>query len=169
MPNEEEKSWLQEKYPASFKKTYQPRVEHFTQLQQRGSRFYNGIPPLLCTTCRWPLIFTEPGDSGRISHRHGQYRDEQFNFCSTHCQDIFDHEPEKYLQTSTPVHQIYQAQGQGSGSRSEALGNESTTAMDAMLAVSGLHDGQDNGDFENSEDRKNFEVWRGDAIDGAQE
>jgi phenol/toluene 2-monooxygenase (NADH) P3/A3 len=165
LPNVEETAWLKEKYPGSFTKLYQPRAEHFKQLQQGGARFYNDTPPLLCTTCQSPMIFTEPGDPGRIAHRQSQYRDEPFNFCSAHCRDIFDHEPDKYLQASTPVHQIYREQG----SRSAVLGNEATLAMGALLAASGLLEGQDNGDFEDSEDRKNFDDWRGDAIEGAQE
>jgi phenol/toluene 2-monooxygenase (NADH) P3/A3 len=146
-PSEEENAWLLEKYPASFARLYKPRFEHFKQLRENGVRFYNHAVPMQCTTCQFPLIFTEPGDTGRIGFRRSQYREESFNFCSEHCRDIFDHEPEKYLQ---------------------ALRALSKCRPQAARAP-GILDLHDNGDFEDSQDQKNFDHWHGDAIEGAQE
>ena len=54
------------------------------------------------------MVFTEPGDARWIAYRETQHEGEPFHFCSSHCQEIFEHEPAKYAQSWLPVHQIYQ-------------------------------------------------------------
>jgi phenol/toluene 2-monooxygenase (NADH) P3/A3 len=165
MPNEEETSWLSDKYPNSFPKLYKPRFEHFKRLQGRGARFYNDALPTVCTTCQFALIFNEPGDTSRLGFRRTEYRDESFNFCSSHCQDIFDHQPEKYLQALDS----FSARFQGYAFKANAVKQDPLLALSDLGSYSGIQDGQDNGDFDACADKKNFDDWRGDAIEGAQE
>jgi phenol hydroxylase P3 protein len=61
---------------------------------------------MLCTTCQIPMLFTEEGDPTQICYRDSDYFGNKYHFCSDHCQHIFDDEPEKYVQSWLPVHQI---------------------------------------------------------------
>jgi len=63
--------------------------------------------------CQVPALFTEPDDPTTLSHRQIEHEGERYHFCSDGCCDIFQHEPEKYIQAWLPVHQIYQGNCEG--------------------------------------------------------
>ena len=160
IPKEEEMQWLSEKYPDTFDKYYRPGLEHLRTQQEQGNRFYNKTLPMLCTTCQIPMVFTEPGDPTKICYRESDYQGDKYHFCSDGCKEIFDHEPEKYVQSWLPVHQIYQGHCFKPGTDPSAEG------FDPLMAVLDWYElevGRDNFDFEGSEDQKNFAAWRGDA------
>ncbi|UZG42989.1 aromatic/alkene/methane monooxygenase hydroxylase/oxygenase subunit alpha [Caldimonas thermodepolymerans] len=166
VPSDEEMDWLSEKYPESFDRLYRPRLEYYRERQQQGKRFYNKTLPMLCTTCQIPMLFTEPGDPTRICYRESNYFGNKYHFCSDGCKRIFDHEPEKYVQSWLPVHQIYQ------GNCFKPDVDPSQPGFDPLGAVLdwyGLNFGRDNLDFEGSEDQKNFAAWRGEAKDDTTE
>jgi phenol/toluene 2-monooxygenase (NADH) P3/A3 len=169
LPNDEELAWLSEKYPSSFARRYRPRLDHFKQRQGQGRRFANKTLPMVCSLCQFPMIFTEPGNPGRISLRRTQYREESFNFCSQHCKEIFEAQPEKYLQAHCATHAIYKDRldlKPRGPSLPEQVGPSELFGLTKRF---GLNDGQDNGEFEGSQDQRNFDDWRGDAIEGAHE
>jgi YHS domain-containing protein len=107
-PTESEMEWLSAKYPDTFDKHYRPRFEHWAKEAKEGRRFYNGTLPMLCQTCQIPMVFTEPDDPTQIAYRESDYSGMKYHFCSDGCKEIFEHEPEKYVQAWLPVHQIYQ-------------------------------------------------------------
>ncbi len=157
-PTDDEMDWLSAKYPNSFDKYYRPRLEHWREEAKKGNRFYNKTLPMLCQTCQIPMIFTEPGDPTKICYRESDYKGTKYHFCSDGCKDIFDHEPEKYIQSWLPVHQIYQGNCFNPGVDPTAPGFD---ALGAVLDYYNMAVGRDNLDFEGSEDQKNFEAWRG--------
>ncbi|HNJ96653.1 MAG TPA: YHS domain-containing protein, partial [Ilumatobacteraceae bacterium] len=107
VPSDEHMEWLSANYPL-FDKHYRPLWEKEKQNRANGGRhFVMGLPEL-CTVCQIPMLFTEPGDPTTLAQRSTTYEDEHFNFCSDFCLNIFEHEPEKYVQAWLPVHQIYQ-------------------------------------------------------------
>ncbi|MBT9519150.1 MAG: aromatic/alkene/methane monooxygenase hydroxylase/oxygenase subunit alpha, partial [Methyloversatilis discipulorum] len=158
MPTEDEMQWLSQKYPDTFDKYYRPRFEFWREQQEKGNRFYNKTLPMLCQTCQIPMLFTEPGDPTKICYRERSYKGNKYHFCSDHCQHIFDHEPEKYVQAWLPVHQIYQGNCFPEGADPTAPGFD---PLAAVLEYYRLNVGHDNGEFEGSEDHRNFEAWRG--------
>ncbi|MGL6078440.1 aromatic/alkene/methane monooxygenase hydroxylase/oxygenase subunit alpha [Methyloversatilis discipulorum] len=158
MPTEEEMQWLSQKYPDTFDKYYRPRFEFWREQQEKGNRFYNKTLPMLCQTCQIPMLFTEPGDPTKICYRERSYKGNKYHFCSDHCQHIFDNEPEKYVQAWLPVHQIYQGNCFPEGADPTAPGFD---PLAAVLEYYRLNVGHDNGEFEGSEDHRNFEAWRG--------
>ncbi len=157
-PDEDEMNWLSEKYPDSFDKYYRPRLEYWRDEAAKGNRFYNKTLPMLCQVCQIPMLFTEPGDPTKICYREAQYKDDKYHFCSDHCKEIFEHEPEKYIQSWLPVHQIYQGNCFPEGTDPTAEGFD---PLAAVLAYYHMNFGRDNLDFEGSEDQKNFDAWRG--------
>lgn len=159
-PTENDKEWLASKYPDSFDKLYRPRFEHWEQQAGEGKRFYNGTLPMLCTTCQIPMLFTEPSDPTKICYRESDYNGEKYHFCSDHCKEIFDHEPEKYVQSWLPVHQIYQGNCFGADADPTAPGFD--PLKEVLEGYYKINFGRDNLDFEGSEDQKNFAQWRGD-------
>jgi phenol hydroxylase P3 protein len=165
VPEPQEMDWLAAQYPDSFDHLYRPRLEHYRAEQQAGRRFYNRTLPMLCTTCQIPMGFTEPGDATRICYRESDYRGDKYHFCSDGCKHIFDHEPEKYLQSWLPVHQIYQGHCFPPGTDP---GRPGFDPLAAVLDWYGLDAGRDNFDFEGSQDQRNFAAWRGDAPPAAQ-
>ena len=160
MPDEEEMEWLSAKYPNSFDKHYRPRYEFWREQAAKGNRFYNKTLPMLCQTCQIPMIFTEPGDPTKICYREVDYKGDKYHFCSDHCKEIFEHEPEKYVQAWLPVHQIYQGNCFPEGTDPTVEGFD---PLAAVLKYYHLEHGRDNLDFEGSEDQKNFAAWRGQA------
>ena len=150
--------WLSQKYPHTFDKYYRPRFEFWREQQEKGNRFYNKTLPMLCQTCQIPMLFTEPGDPTKICYRERSYKGNKYHFCSDHCQHIFDNEPEKYVQAWLPVHQIYQGNCFPEGTDPTAPGFD---PLAAVLEYYRLNVGHDNGEFEGSEDHRNFEAWRG--------
>jgi phenol/toluene 2-monooxygenase (NADH) P3/A3 len=106
VPGEGEMAWLSTKYPQIFDKYYRPRLEHYAERAAQGKRFYNQTPPLSCTVCRFPMFFTEPGQPRWIAYRESEHDGETYHTCSDGCRDIFEHEPQKYIQSRLAVHQI---------------------------------------------------------------
>ena len=158
MPDEDEMAWLSAKYPNSYDKYYRPRMEYWREQAAKGNRFYNKTLPMLCQTCQVPMIFTEPGDPTKTCYREVDYKDSKYHFCSDHCKAIFEHEPEKYVQSWLPVHQIYQGNCFPEGTDPTVEGFD---PLAAVLKYYHLESGRDNLDFEGSEDQKNFDEWRG--------
>jgi len=157
IPSEEEMDWLSEKYPNTFDKYYRPRLEYWRDEEAKGNRFYNKTLPQLCQVCQTPMIYTEPGDPTQTCYRESDFKGDKYHFCSDGCKDIFDDEPEKYVQAWLPVQQIYQ----GNCFTPEA--NPTSPDFDPLMEVLkyyGLNVGRDNFDFKGSEDEKNFEAWR---------
>jgi phenol/toluene 2-monooxygenase (NADH) P3/A3 len=158
IPSAEEMDWLAQKYPATFERYYRPRLEHWGEQAAKGNRYYNKTLPMLCQTCQIPMLFTEPGDPTKICYRETQYKGDKFHFCSDHCKEIFEFEPEKYVQAWLPVHQIYQGNCFDPGTDPTAPGFD---PLAAVLAHYKLNFGRDNLDFEGSEDQRNFAEWKG--------
>ena len=115
---------------------------------------------MLCQTCQIPMIFTEPGDATKICYREVDYKGDKYHFCSDHCKEIFEHEPEKYVQAWLPVHQIYQGNCFPEGTDPTVEGFD---PLAAVLKYYNFEHGRDNLDFDISEDKKNFDEWRGQA------
>ncbi|AYH43766.1 aromatic/alkene/methane monooxygenase hydroxylase/oxygenase subunit alpha [Azoarcus sp. DN11] len=163
-PSDEEMDWLSQKYPDSFDKYYRPRLEYWREQAAQGNRFYNKTLPMLCQTCQIPMLFTEPGDPTKICYREVDYQGSKYHFCSDGCKEIFEHEPEKYVQAWLPVHQIYQGNCFPEGADPTAEGFD---ALAEVLKYYHVEMGRDNLDFEGSEDQKNFDQWRGQATKNA--
>jgi len=147
MPTESEMDWLSEKYPNTFDKYYRPRFEKWREMESAGERFYNPTLPMLCQICQIPMGLTDMEDPTSVSYRQSEYDGERYNFCSDGCKDIFDYEPEKYVQAWLPVHQIYQ-------------GNCGGPAMEDVLGdYYKINLGVDNMDFHGSPDEERWNLW----------
>jgi phenol hydroxylase P3 protein len=157
MPTEKELDWLSEKYPDTFDTYYRPRYEYWIEQQKAGNRFYTKTLPQLCQVCQLPTMFTEPDDPSKLCLRETSFEGEKYHFCSDHCQEIFEHEPEKYIQAWMPTHQVYQGNCFNPGVDPTAPGFD---PLSAVLDYYNLNQGHDNLDFEGSEDQKNFQAWR---------
>ena len=94
------------------------------------------------------MLFTEPGDPTTLCHRETHYKEERYHFCSDHCQEIFEHEPEKYIQAWLPMNQLFQGTCGGG-------------TLEGWMEWVHLVPGQDNGNFEGSQDQANFQKWKG--------
>lgn len=151
--------WLSAKYPESFDPLYRPRFEHWRERADADERFYVKTLPMLCQTCQIPMLFTEPGDAKTLCARESNYLGNRYHFCSDHCKDIFEHEPEKYVQAWLPVHQVYQ------GNCFKPGVDPTSEGFDPLAAVLDFYEveARDTMDFEGSEDQKNFAAWRGQA------
>ncbi|MBN3794612.1 aromatic/alkene/methane monooxygenase hydroxylase/oxygenase subunit alpha [Burkholderia sp. Ac-20392] len=160
VPTEDEMTWLAAKYPDSFDRYYRPRFDYWGEQAKAGNRFYMKTLPMLCQTCQIPMLFTEPGNPRKIGARESDYLGNKFHFCSDHCKEIFDHEPQKYVQAWLPVHQIHQGNCFPPDADPSAEGFDPLAAVLDYYAV-GM--GRDNLDFAGSEDQKNFAAWRGQA------
>ncbi|OTG85754.1 aromatic/alkene/methane monooxygenase hydroxylase/oxygenase subunit alpha [Acinetobacter sp. ANC 3813] len=147
VPTEEEQEWLSKEYPNSFDEHYKPRFEMWKKQEDEGKRWYNTSLPCLCQTCQIPMIFTEVDDPTTIRQRESIYKDEKYQFCSDGCKDIFDDEPEKYVQAWLPVQQILKGKAGGPG-------------PDDIVRWSYLEPGVDTGAFETSPDALNWAKWK---------
>ena len=157
IPSKEELDWLDAKYPDTFAKYYRPRFEYFQKLEDEGKPFLTAGLPLLCQVCQIPVFYTEPDDPTQLAYEEGTYMGEKFQFCSTHCHKIFDDEPEKYVQSWIPPHQIFQGNCFPEGT------NPTVEGFDPVRSVAAYYDiewGRENGPFVGSEDQKNFAKWR---------
>ena len=146
IPEEAELEWLAKSYGPEWEKRYRPRFDFWKQREAEGKRFFNPTLPQLCQVCQIPMVFTEPDDPSKIAFRESTYNGEHYHFCSDGCKNIFDHEPEKYVQAWLPAHQIYQ-------------GNCGGATMPEVLNWYGIVPGQDNGDYRGSEDEKTWLHW----------
>ncbi|KVV21668.1 phenol 2-monooxygenase [Burkholderia multivorans] len=147
MPQEDEMAWLSEQYPQSFDAQYRPRFEQWKAGEQAGKRWFNTSLPCLCQTCQLPMVFTEPDDPTRLAHRESRYLGDAYHFCSDGCKDIFDHEPEKYVQALLPVHQILQ-------------GNAGGPELEDVIRSAYIDPVADAGAFETSQDAQNWARWK---------
>ncbi|TXH35060.1 MAG: YHS domain-containing protein [Burkholderiaceae bacterium] len=148
IPGDDELDWLSAKYPNSFDKYYRPRLEAWREMAKQGKRYVNTGLAMNCQVCQYPTLFTEPGDPSTLCHRELDYKGEKYHFCSDHCKAIFEHEPEKYVQSWLPMPQLFQGNCGGGGVQEW---------MDWVHLVPG----QDNMDFEGSQDQRNFALWKG--------
>jgi phenol hydroxylase P3 protein len=146
MPDKEHLDWLSEKYPNTFDKYYRPRWEMWAEMEKEGKRFYNPSLPQLCQVCQIPMAYTEPGDPTKIAFRCTEVGGETYHFCSDGCKDIFDGEPEKYVQSWLPVHQIFQ-------------GNCGGATVPDVLNWYRMNVGADNMDYVGSPDDKLWSEW----------
>ena len=156
-PSKEDMDWLASKYPDTFDQYYRPRYEFWAEEEAKGNRFYNKTLPMLCQTCQIPMFFTEPCDPTKLAYRESDYKGDKYHFCSDGCKHIFDNEPEKYIQSWLPVHQIYQGNCFNEGTDPTAEGFD---PLMAVLAYYNINVGRDNFDYKGSEDEKNFNAWR---------
>ena len=97
------------------------------------------------------MIFTEMGSPRWIAYRETQHDGQHFHFCSDSCETIFSNEPDKYVQSRLPSHEILHAH----------RGDKLEDALRSSIAAMGVVIGQDNGSFDGSVDQKNFEEWGG--------
>jgi phenol hydroxylase P3 protein len=149
IPSDEELDWLSEKYPDTFDKYYRPRWELAKEMEAKGERFYTKALPQLCTTCQIPMGFTEMDDPTQVCYRDSVYKGDRYHFCSDGCKDIFDDEPEKYVQSWLPVHQIFQ-------------GNCGGPDVENVLSdFYRMNLGEDNMDMKGSPDEKRWKQWKG--------
>ena len=149
-PSAEEMDWLSEKYPESFDKWYRPRFEMAAELAEKGERFYSEGLPQLCQTCQIPMFYTECGGDrpDDTSYRSTHYQGERFHFCSDHCKDIFEDEPEKYVHAWLPAHQIFQ-------------GNCGGTDLADVMKYYNLNVGTVNADYMGSPDEQRWKALKG--------
>lgn len=147
IPSDEDMAWLSAKYPTTFDRYYRPRWDHIKTLAAAGTPFKNYGLAKLCQCCQLPCVFTEPDDPTLLCHRQTVYKGETYHFCSDGCQDVFEAEPEKYVQAWLPMPQLFQEPIKGD--------------LGAWMQWVSLKDGADNGDYSLSQDRQNFEAWRG--------
>ena len=144
IPTDEHMEWLSANYPR-FDELYKPLWEKEKRNVAAGGRHFARGLPELCTVCQIPMLFTEPGDPTTICQRSSTFEDEHFNFCSDGCKNIFDHEPEKYVQAWLPVHQIFQ-------------GNCGGATIPDVLAWYKMTP-NDGGEYLGSRDNKNWLAW----------
>ena len=156
-PTEENMDWMSQKYPDTFDKYYRPRFEYYREQERLGKRFYNTTLPMLCQCCQIPLLFSEPDDPTQICYRESEYNGEKYHTCSDGCKDIFDHEPEKYVQSWLPVHQIYQGNCFKPGTDPTA---KDFNPLAAVLEYYNFGPG-DNMDYVGSPDEANWLKWKG--------
>jgi phenol/toluene 2-monooxygenase (NADH) P3/A3 len=156
-PTEENMDWMSQKYPDTFDKYYRPRFEYYREQEKAGKRFYSTSLPMLCQCCQIPLLFSEPDDPTKTCYRESEYNGDKYHTCSDGCKDIFDHEPEKYVQSWLPVHQIYQGNCFKPGTDPTAPGFD---PLAAVLEYYNFGPG-DNMDYVGSPDEANWLKWKG--------
>jgi phenol hydroxylase P3 protein len=148
-PSDEEMNWFSEKYPESFDQYYRARFTYWREQQEKGERFYNNTLPLLCQVCQVPTLFSEPDDATKLSLRSIVHEGERYHFCSDGCCEIFEFEPEKYIQAWLPVHQIYQGNCEG------------TNVADVLSNYCHFNMGEDNLDYLDSQDYRRWQAIKG--------
>ena len=154
VPDDEELDWFSEKYGASFDTMYKPRLLYMRELEEKGERYYNNRLPMVCQVCQIPVFYTEPDDPQMQSVRIVEAKGTKHHCCSDGCADIFNREPEKYVQALIPPQQVYRGEADG--------------ARDIFEYASYLHleKGVDTGEYRNSPDHKNWQAWQQQAQPG---
>ena len=148
LPTEEKMNWLSEKYPDTFDQYYRPRFEYWAEQKKAGTFEYQKGLPQLCQVCQVPMVFTEvQTDPMQISYRVTEHGGDKYHFCSDGCKDIFEFEPEKYVQAWLPVHQIYQ-------------GNCGGETLPEVLEWYKFKP-EDSGDYIGSQDYLRWQEWKG--------
>lgn len=148
IPTDKELDWLSEKYPDTFDKYYRPRWELAKKLESEGKRIYNKALPQLCNCCQVPMLYTEMDNPGQLAYRSSEYQGEKYHFCSDGCKDIFDDEPEKYVQSWLPAHQIFQGNCGG------------PDVEDVLRDYYHINLGADNLDMKGSPDEARWNQWK---------
>ena len=109
-----------------------------------------------CQCCLNTVKYNEPGDPMSTCFRESVYKGEKFHFCSDHCKEIFDFEPEKYVQAYISSHQALQGNCAPEGVDPSAPGfNPAEYMLDFWRLDAAVQ-----GDFNGSADQKNFAAWR---------
>jgi phenol/toluene 2-monooxygenase (NADH) P3/A3 len=147
LPSEDELAWLGEKYGPEWQRLYLPRFKFFRELEEKGEHYYNPSLPQLCQVCQIPMLFTEPDDPTTICFRDTVWQGERYHFCSDGCQNVFEHEPEKYIHAWLPVHQIYQGHCGGA-------------TLPEVYKWWGFVEGADNYDYAGSPDETLWQEWQ---------
>ena len=147
MPDDEHLDWLSEKYPSTFDKLLPAALGDVGEdgegrqalLQHGAAAALPGLPD--------PDGVHRAGRSDDdLLPRASEYKGDKYHFCSDGCKDIFDNEPEKYVQAWLPVHQIYQ-------------GNCGGATVPDVLAWYKMNVGADNMDYVGSPDEKLWNEW----------
>jgi phenol hydroxylase P3 protein len=127
---------------------YRPRLLFMREQEEAGNRYFNNRLPMVCQVCQIPVFYTEPDDPQSICVRIVEWADTKHHCCSDGCADIFNREPEKYVQSLIPPQQIY---------RGEAGG-----ARDIFEYAEWLHLKKDidTGEYNGSPDHQNWEAWQ---------
>jgi len=149
IPSDDDLAWLSEKYPDTFDQYYRPRWELAREMEAQGKRIYVSALPQLCSTCQLPMLFTEMDEPDQIVYRNTVYNGERYHFCSDGCAEIFHNEPEKYVQSWLPVHQIFQGNCGGPG------------VEDILKDYYKFNVGADNLDIKGSPDEQRWQQWKG--------
>lgn len=158
LPNKDDMDWLSAKYPDTFDRYYRPRFEYWAKREAEGRPFETSVPNMQCQVCQIPMFFTEPGDPLTLAQRHSHHDGEQFHFCSRWCQEIFDEEPDKYVQARIAAHDLYK----GTFFRPEAdPAAEGFDPFAEAMAFWRMDHGVVNGLHSGSVDAANFDLWRG--------
>jgi phenol hydroxylase P3 protein len=145
--------------PQHLRQVLPPALEHFDKQEKAGKRFNNKTQPMNCQVCVSTIKFNEPGDPMEMCFRETVYKGEKFHFCSDHCKEIFEDEPEKYVQTFISSHAALQGKCEPEGSDVNAHDYRPGARMHAYWRM----DKRATGDFNGSEDQKNFARWRAQA------
>lgn len=147
LPKLEEMEWLEKESPESFNEIYKPRFEEWRALEKEGKRWYNTSLPCLCQTCQLPMMFTEIDNPTKLRLRESEFEGENYQFCSDGCKDIFDDEPQKYVQANIPVQKILKGEGGG-------------PAPEDVVKWAHFNPDSDTGGYEDSMDAKNWTAWK---------
>lgn len=156
VPTPEELDWLSEKYPNTFDRYYRPTLEYWDKMEKQGKRFINYTQPMNCQCCLNTVKYNEPDDPMSTCFRESVYKGEKFHFCSDFCKEIFDNEPEKYVQAWISSHQALQGNCAPEGVDTTAADFDPGKHISAFWRL----DERATGDFNGSEDQKNFAAWR---------
>lgn len=158
LPSAEDMDWLSAKYPDTFDRYYRPRFEHWAKLEAEGRPFATDAVNMQCQVCQIPMFFTEPGDPLTLAQRHSHHEGEQYHFCSDWCREIFDDEPEKYVQARLGGHDLFRGAFFGPDEDPAAPGFD---PFAAAMRFWRMEHGTVNGLHEGSPDAESFDLWRG--------
>jgi phenol hydroxylase P3 protein len=157
IPTDDEMDWLSRSIPTASTSTTGRAWSSGVRRPRRATASTTRRCPCCARPARSPCC--SPSRATRPRSATGvDYKDNKYHFCSDGCKEIFEHEPEKYIQAWLPVHQIYQGNCFNEGVDPTAEGFD---PLAAVLDYYHLNFGRDNLDFEGSEDQKNFDAWRG--------
>lgn len=115
----------------------------FAEIVDDAARAAKAIPQF---STQAPLGVEEAYAIQALSIERRFARGETFHFCSDGCKDIFEAEPEKYVQAWLPPHQIFQGHCGGA-------------TMADVLKYYGITDGVENGEYVGSPDDKIWSAW----------
>ncbi len=150
--------WLSEKYPDTFDKYYRPRFEYCrANVKRPATASTTARCPCCARSARSRCCSPSPAIRPASATARASYEGETYHFCSDGCKNIFDHEPEKYVQAWLPVHQIYQ--GDCFGPDADPTSPDFNPLLEVIKWYR-VNVGVDNAPYEGSADQKNFETWR---------